>query len=213
MRAGAQPQPAPVDLDASVRILTIGFEISTTSLPERIAGAAVDVQSVAGPEELPDGSDLAAFDTVIVEGGMVSRLAPFKGKGLVPFLVGIGETDDMTGRNRAWAPDLWLDGEGERLAHELETAVASRRLDAARAEIARLRAALMFARDTAHDLAQPLTTVMARSQMLLSKTDSEHPHHRPLTIISQEAERLAESIEKFQSLKEMVSLPVHREEE
>ncbi len=70
-------------------------------------------------------------------------------------------------------------------------------------ENARLRDAVSFARTTAHDLAQPLTTIMARSQLLLSKARPDDPSYKPLEVISGEAERLAELIVKFQKLKEM----------
>ncbi len=81
------------------------------------------------------------------------------------------------------------------------------RLEALRRESDRLRRALLHARETAHDLAQPLTTVLARSQLLLRKCPPDHPDHRALTIICREADRLAQIVERFQTLKEMAPDP------
>ncbi len=74
-------------------------------------------------------------------------------------------------------------------------------------EIERLRRAVRHARDTAHDLAQPLTTVLARAQLLAGSVQPDSPHYRAVSIICKEAGRLAEIAENFNKLKEMAPLP------
>lgn len=77
-------------------------------------------------------------------------------------------------------------------------------LQSALEENTRLRTAVSFARTTAHDLAQPLTTIMARSQLLASKAKPDDPSYKPLKVISDEATKLADMVVRFQKLKEMV---------
>lgn len=67
----------------------------------------------------------------------------------------------------------------------------------------RLQEALSYARETAHELAQPLTTVLARSQLLLTRCAPDDPQRPALETISREATRLADLLERFQRLKEM----------
>jgi len=71
------------------------------------------------------------------------------------------------------------------------------------AENERLSRAVLFARQTAHDLAQPLTTILARAQLLRNRLKPEDPSYRAVSIICDEADRLARMVEEFQKLKEM----------
>jgi len=89
----------------------------------------------------------------------------------------------------------------------LALAVASSRLAEAMSEITRLRAAVVYARDTAHDLAQPLTTVLGRAQLLAMTAKAGEKHHKGVTIIAQEADRMATITERFTQLKVMVLRP------
>ncbi len=83
---------------------------------------------------------------------------------------------------------------GARARKELEEALEENR---------RLQEALGYAREAAHELAQPLTTILARSQLLLTRCAPDSPQRPALEIISREAGRLADIIERFQRLKEM----------
>ena len=78
-------------------------------------------------------------------------------------------------------------------------------LDAALREIERLKQTVAFARTTAHDLAQPLTTILARTQLLMNAIKPEDPHYRAVSIICAETERLAGVAGEFNKLKEMVA--------
>jgi signal transduction histidine kinase len=98
-------------------------------------------------------------------------------------------------------------GDIERALRELRGALAQRRLAEVMEELERLRAAVMHARRTAHDLAQPLTTIMARAQILVGKLKPDDPHARPLGIICEESEKLASLIEQFQKLKSIAAGP------
>jgi hypothetical protein len=102
------------------------------------------------------------------------------------------------------SPDVCVPAqETERAVREVRGALATRRLSAVMEELERLRLAVQHARRTAHDLAQPLTTIMARAQLLAVKLKPEDPHARPVGIICEESEKLARLIEQFQKLKVM----------
>ena len=81
------------------------------------------------------------------------------------------------------------------------------KLEAALVEVERLRQTISFARTTAHDLAQPLTTILARSQLLMSAIKPGDPHYKAISIICAESERLAGVVERFSKLKEMAPEP------
>ena len=83
-------------------------------------------------------------------------------------------------------------------------------LNAALREIERLRETVAFARARAHDLAQPLTTILARSQLLMNAIKPEDPHYRAISIICAEAGRLASAAGEFNKLKEMAAEPAVR---
>ncbi|HET6372712.1 MAG TPA: histidine kinase dimerization/phospho-acceptor domain-containing protein [Candidatus Polarisedimenticolia bacterium] len=95
----------------------------------------------------------------------------------------------------------------DQVPRQVEAALALRRLEEARGEVARLREAVLFARSTAHDLAQPLTTILARTQLLLKNLQPDDPSRRAVGIVCQEAERLAKIIEGFQKLRTMAPSP------
>ena len=59
------------------------------------------------------------------------------------------------------------------------------------------------AQAAAHDLSQPLTTILARAQLLLAKMPENDPLYRPLSIIAQEAERLAQTVQRLQVLRQI----------
>lgn len=80
-------------------------------------------------------------------------------------------------------------------------------LDAALREIERLRETVAFARAKAHDLAQPLTTILARSQLLMNAIKPEDPHYRAISIICAETERLADTAAEFNRIKAMAAQP------
>ena len=53
---------------------------------------------------------------------------------------------------------------------------------------------------TAHELNQPLTSVMGYSELLARKTPNESPNHRAVNAIHQEAQRMAEIVRKIGKL-------------
>jgi signal transduction histidine kinase len=53
---------------------------------------------------------------------------------------------------------------------------------------------------TAHELNQPLTSVMGYSELLARKISDESPNHRAVNAIYQEAQRMAEIVRKIGKL-------------
>ncbi len=113
------------------------------------------------------------------------------------------ETGEVLHQATVW---ITVEDRGQ-IVREVESALLARRLQRARAEIQRLISAIELARTTAHDLAQPLTTILARAQLLQISLKPEDPAHRSVSIICQEADRLAEIIERFHRLREMIRPP------
>jgi len=66
-------------------------------------------------------------------------------------------------------------------------------------ELAETRRRVEEARDAAHELAQPLTTIVARSRLLLDDVHKAAPIYRPLIVISEEAGRLARAVERIRA--------------
>ena len=97
------------------------------------------------------------------------------------------------------------DGRAASVSGIQRTLAALTGLDAALRDVERLQQTVAFARTTAHDLAQPLTTILARAQLLMSSMKPEDPHYRAVSIICTEAGRLAEAAGEFSKLKEMAS--------
>ncbi|MGH9870452.1 MAG: histidine kinase dimerization/phospho-acceptor domain-containing protein [Candidatus Polarisedimenticolia bacterium] len=95
----------------------------------------------------------------------------------------------------------------ERAVREVRGAAAIRRLSEATLELEQLRIAVTHARRTAHDLAQPLTTILARAQLLAGKLAPGDPSARAVGIICEESERLARLVEEFQKLRELTRRP------
>ena len=136
-----------------------------------------------------------------------ARLADTPEASTRPFVLGV-TADGSPPRDGRILADVWISPSREEVAgRAIEGAVAIRRLARARREITQLRTAVMHARTTAHDLAQPLTTVLARSQLLLRHATPDGPDHKALTIICREADRLARTMERFQTLKELAPDP------
>jgi len=50
---------------------------------------------------------------------------------------------------------------------------------------------------TAHELNQPLTSIMGYCELIKRKLASDHPHARAIDIILREAERMAEIVRKI----------------
>lgn len=81
----------------------------------------------------------------------------------------------------------------ERLKMEQRLAQAQEKLD-----ISERQAAIAeLAGTTAHELNQPLTSIMGYAELLLRKVGEEDPHHRGLMTIYTEAERMAEIVRKI----------------
>lgn len=127
--------------------------------------------------------------------------------GPAPFVLVLG-APAPSGTAAPLQADAWIEpGEIDRALRELRGGIAVRRLEEARDRIGRLDRAVMHARHTAHELAQPLTTILARTQLLMDKVKQDDPNYRAIRIICEEADRLARLIEDFQKLKEMVRPP------
>lgn len=69
-------------------------------------------------------------------------------------------------------------------------------------ELERMQRAMEEVRAAAHDMSQPLTTILARAQLLMAGLPETDPSYRPISIISQEAERLARTVQRFQILRQ-----------
>ncbi len=81
----------------------------------------------------------------------------------------------------------------DRLRMEQRLAQAQEKLD-----ISERQAAIAeLAGTTAHELNQPLTSIMGYAELLLRKVAEDDPHHRGLATIYQEAERMAEIVRKI----------------
>ena len=81
----------------------------------------------------------------------------------------------------------------DRLRMEQRLAQAQEKLD-----ISERQAAIAeLAGTTAHELNQPLTSIMGYAELLLRKLDQEDPRHRGISTIYQEAERMAEIVRKI----------------
>ena len=199
------------------KILVLEPAASSPPLADLLARAGHQVTRVASPAEL------SAF---LNEGGIILLLADLRSSAEAgptltacaraaaslradarPLLVAVTANGEpiVSGREADSPPEVdhWSGPDPSAVSRDLEALLAGRRLREALAEVARLHDTVRFARATAHDLAQPLTTILARAQLLMHKLPAEDAHHRPISIICQEAERMARIIEGFQSLKTM----------
>jgi len=59
---------------------------------------------------------------------------------------------------------------------------------------------ILQARKICHDMNQPLTVIMARSELLLMKTAPDAPDHRAVEQIHQQAEKLSDLVLELQRL-------------
>jgi signal transduction histidine kinase len=195
-----------------VRVLSVGGGRGLADLSDALAGQGHEVQFCPDPSTLPDEARLAGFDAIVLDltsegisDDAASRLAttlgrPDRDDPPLPIVLGV-TVDGKAPTGRSVRADVWIDS--ERAMQEVEGALAIRRLEVADREIEDLRRTVLHARRMAHDLAQPLTTVLARSQLLLRNVQPEDPNYRAVAIICREADRLAQLVEQFQTLKEM----------
>ncbi len=203
--------------EAPPRVLSLGA--TATDVASRLADAGFIVEGLTDLTALPDDAGLQTFDAIILDltaGGLSAAAASALAERLDrlpqgaarPFVLGLTEGGaPAAGASGPMNADAWIALERSdhaRLA--IEGGIANRRLAAARREIERLRRAVMHARRTAHDMAQPLTTVLARSQLLLRRAAPGDPNHRALSILCTEADRLARTVEAFQTLRELAPL-------
>ena len=199
------------------RILTFENTAVAKSLGRALSGAGHDVRTVKRAAELRTQLKTPDYDAVVLDltdaglGKEALRQVALALDALPPEpdpsrpLVLAVDGEAGAGSSSQVPADLRIGGhERDRIVKEIELAIATKRLSEARVEIQRLREAVGLARSTAHDLAQPLTTVLARAQLLMSNLTPDDPNRRAVGIICQEAARLADLIEKFQALKEMV---------
>jgi len=202
---------------APARVLTFESRTAAKSLGRALSGAGYDVRTVKRAADLRAHLKESSYDAVVLDLtdtglgkealrqlGLALEELPAGPDPARPMVLALAGEEGSGSRNQVPA-DLWISGrERDQVLKEIEAAIATKRLAEARAEIQRLREAVGLARSTAHDLAQPLTTVLARAQLLMNNLPRDDPNRRAVSIICQEAGRLAGLIEKFQALKEMV---------
>lgn len=206
------------------RVLSLG--VCGADVARGLVAAGFIVEEIDDLAGIPDDAGLQTFDAIILDltsGGLpaaavsalAQRLDRLPQGAARPLVVGLTErgTPASSGSD-PMSPDAWIARSPTDQARlEIEGEIAIRRFAAARREIERLRRAVLHARRTAHDLAQPLTTVLARSQLLLRKLSPDDPNHRALTILCTEADRLAKTVEAFQTLRELAPLPASQTRE
>lgn len=210
--AGHAAAPPPLQ-----RILTLEVEAAGFPLAQGLAAAGYTVDTVTRPEQLAAALERETYQAVVLDLSTRGRAEEVLG-------VASETLDSINAREGTWRPavlavwpsrargdlasSLHVDvtiptRKIEQLIHEVEGAVVARRLDHALEENDRLRKSVLFARHTAHELAQPLTTILARAQLLRSVLKPDDPHVRTVSIICDEADRLARMVEEFQHLKGM----------
>jgi len=208
-RRSLEPTPA--------RVLTFESSTAAKSLGRALSGAGYDVRMVKRAADLRAHLKDPGYDAVVLDLtdtglgkeairqlGLALEELPAGPEPARPMVFAISSEEGSGSRSQLPA-DLWISGrERDQVLKKIEAAIATKQLAEARAEIQRLREAVELARSTAHDLAQPLTTVLARAQLLMNNLPPGDPNRRAVGIICQEAERLAGLIEKFQALKVMV---------
>jgi len=106
------------------------------------------------------------------------------------------EISDPNGAHPAWA-----DGVATGIASLIgRVALHARAAAIPFGELAQSRARLGEVRKAAHDLTQPLTTIVARAKLLLESVEEGDPSRRAIAIIAQESERLAKSVDRIREL-------------
>jgi signal transduction histidine kinase len=205
------PSPSPP------RVLTFEMEATEFPLARALVAAGLDVETVARPAELATALKRHGYDAVVLDlstRGMAEEVAsaagatlnkmnasPLESRATVLAVWPSGGQSDPPGRFKV---DVTIGTRDvAQVVREVEWAVAARRLGQSLVEIDRLRKTVLFARHTAHELAQPLTTILARAQLLRTKLKPEDPHLRAVDIICEEADRMARMMEEFQKLKVM----------
>jgi signal transduction histidine kinase len=108
-----------------------------------------------------------------------------------------GDADGPRNTDSSWAEEV-VSGLFE-LVGRISLAAASAG-EAAFGDLAGMRRSAEAARTASHDLSQPLTTIVARSHLLLESMTEVDPGYRPVSIISQEAERLARALERMKEV-------------
>lgn len=212
-RGEALPRPAhPV-----ARILAVDSAGRGLPVARNLARLGHDVATVTTVADLKSRIESGPCDAVLVDltgappaGALLEEVASLLAASrsdpdaTPPAVVALGTGGDAAPGVR-FEPDAWIGaGDAARAAAEAEAAITSLRLTRAAEEIERLRGAVRHARRTAHELAQPLTTILARAQLLLAKVEADDPRHRMVSIINGEADRLAKLVLEFQKLREMV---------
>lgn len=198
------------------RVLTLGRSDTSEPLRHALSGAGHRVEIVEDAAELTRRLSDAVWDAIVIDlapgqpgagrtADVATALATVEGVsgGTRPIVVVLSAPGSPAGP--ALRADLRMSGPPADAVKGVEAAIAFRRIEELAAENERLQRAVTHARHTAHDLAQPLTTILARCQLLMTRIKPEDPHHRAVSIICQEADRLAGLIEGFQRLKEMAA--------
>ena len=214
----ACPPPPP-------RVLALDTRAAASLLAPVLEAAGCEVDTVASPSELAAALGRQTYDAVVLDlstPGMAQLVMDDAGDALS--VLGAGKEEPRPAVVAVVAalamppsgpgPEAKLGAivtvtarDANEAARQVEGSVNARRLHHAMEEIVRLRNTVLFARQTAHDLAQPLTTILARAQLLRHNLKADDPHSRAVNIFCDEADRLARMMEEFQKLKVMSRPP------
>ena len=120
----------------------------------------------------------------------------------VPFIIitSYGSLDSAVEALRQGADDyLAKPVEPELLAHRLAAVLSKRQLEASQRERAKLEAALATAGAAAHQINQPLTTLLATAQLLQQSQDPER-NLRYSRVIAEQSQRLGDIVHRLVNL-------------
>ena len=214
----------PAKDDAAVfppRVLTLEHDATASPMGQALTDAGYSVDTVSRAADLAAALDRGAYDAVLLDlsprgtadevlGAAGDLLADLQSspRDARPAVIAVWPSRGRGDRGGHLQVDMTIATRSTgQILREVEGAIAARRLARATEEIERLRRTVLFARQTAHDLAQPLTTILARAQLVKNSLKPDDPHMRAVSIICDEADRLAQMMEAFQKLKEMVKGP------
>ena len=211
------PDPAPGTPATPPRVLTLEYASAESPMAQALSEAGYSVDTVARPGDLAGALERGAYDAIVLDlsprgtaeevigaaGDVLAGLQSVPRDGR-PAVIAVWPSRGRGDRAALLRVDVTIGTRStEQMLREVEGALAARRLAQALEENDRLRRTVVFARQTAHDLAQPLTTILARAQLMRNSLKEGDPHLRSVSIICDEADRLAQMMEAFQKLKEM----------
>jgi two-component system, NtrC family, response regulator HydG len=127
----------------------------------------------------------------------------------VPFILitSYGSLDSAVEALRQGADDyLGKPVDPELLAHRMAAVLSKRQLEASQRERGKLEAALATAGAAAHQINQPLTTLLATAQLLEQSRDPER-YPRYARIIAEQSQRLGDIVHRLVNLTRFKTIP------